>query len=116
MTAQIIIALLAAVISSAPASAQPANPYSDRLQKLDDLQRRSVLRRAILDAGEPCKRVDAAGISGRYKNLVMWSARCTPKGDYGVYIGPDASVQVRPCEDARKLGLPPCRLPAIARP
>jgi hypothetical protein len=42
----------------------------------------------------------------------MWSARCDRGGDYAVYIGPDGSVQVRPCADAAKLKLPACRIPA----
>lgn len=108
-------AMLAAAVALAPAWGQPANMFSDRLQRLNELQRHSVLRRAILDSGEACKRVDRAAISGRYKNLVMWTARCTPGGDYGVYLGPDASVQVRPCADGPKLGLPPCRLPVAAK-
>jgi len=107
--------MLAASVALAPAAAQPANPFSDRLQKLTQLQRHSVLRRAILDSGETCKRVDRAAVSGRYKNLTMWTARCTAGGDYGVFIGPDSSVQVRPCGDLGKLGLPLCRLPAPAK-
>lgn len=112
---KMIAAILAAGVALAPAGAQPANPFSERLQKLNELQRFSVLRRAILDSGQPCRRVDSAAIGGRYKNLVMWSARCVPGGDYGVFIGPDALVQVRPCADTGKLGLPLCRLPAVAR-
>ena len=112
---KVIVAILAACAALAPAVAQPANPFSDRLQRLNELQRHSVLRRAILDSGEACKRVDRAGLSGRYKNLAMWTARCVPGGDYGLFIGPDASVQVRPCGDAKKLGLPQCRLPAPAK-
>lgn len=110
---KIFLAILAATAMTAPAvAAQPPNPFSDRLQKLDELRRHAVLRRAILDSGEACKRVERAGINGRYKNLMMWSARCTPGGDYALFIGPDASVQVRSCKDQVKLGLPACRLPA----
>jgi len=105
------VALVVALTAFSAAAAQPANPFSDRLQRLSELQRHSVLRRAVLDAGESCKRVDRAGLSGRYKNLVMWTARCTPGGDYGLFIGPDASVQVRPCGQLKGLGLPQCWLP-----
>lgn len=107
-----LLAILAATAAVAPVVAQPPNPFSDRLQKLDELRRHAVVRRAILDSGESCKRVERVGISGRYKNLVMWSARCTPGGDYALFIGPDASVQVRSCGDVVKLGLPACRVPA----
>lgn len=107
--------MLATGLVVAPAAAQTADAYSNRLLKLSDLQQRSVLRRAILDAGESCKRVDRAAVSGRYKNLVVWTARCTPDEDYGLFIGPDASVQVRKCAEAKTLGLPPCRLPPATR-
>jgi len=106
-----MVAMMAACLSVAPAGAQTADAYSNRLLKLNVLQRHSVLRRAILDSGEACKRVDRAAVSGRYKNLVIWTARCTPGGDYGVFVGPDASVQVRQCAQTKALGLPPCRLP-----
>lgn len=108
---KILLAILAASAAIMPVAAQPPNPFSDRLQKLGELRRHAVLRRAILDSGEQCKRVERAGINGRHKNLVMWSARCTPGGDYAVFIGPDASVQVRSCGDVVKLGLPACRMP-----
>lgn len=115
---KILISMLAAVLAVAPGMAsQPANPFSERLQRLDELRRHSVLRRAVLDSGEPCKRVERAGISGQYKNLVIWTAHCVPGGDYAVFIGPDASVQVRDCAEVSKLGLPACRVPsAPARP
>jgi len=108
---------LALALAAAPAAASPpANPYSERLQRLDELRRHTVLRRAVLDSGSPCKRVDRAGVSGRYKNLVMWTARCVPGGNYAVFIGPDSSVQVRECAELAKLGLPTCRLPAPSKP
>jgi hypothetical protein len=111
-----MVTMLAALAAAAPVPASPpANPFSERLQRLDELRRHTVLRRAVLDSGEPCKRVDQAGISGRYKNLVMWTARCVPGGDYAVFIGPDASVQVRDCAELAKLGLPACRLPSPPR-
>lgn len=109
----VILAAVAGAISVAPAvAAQPSNPFSERLQRLDELRRYTVLRRAVLDSGAPCKRVERAGVSGQYKNLVMWTARCVPGGDYALFIGPDASVQVRDCGELAKLGLPACRLPA----
>lgn len=106
-----VLFAIAAAIAPA-AAATKANPYSDQLAKLSELQRRAVLRRAILDSGEQCKRVDKAGRTGTHGNLIMWSARCSSGGDYAVYIGPDGSVQVRPCADAAKLKLPACRIPA----
>lgn len=111
-----ILALLAAATAVAPALASPpANTFSERLQRLDELRRHTVLRRAVLDSGAPCKRIDRAGVSGRYKNLVMWTARCVPGRDYALFIGPDSSVQVRECGELAKLGLPACRLSAPPR-
>jgi hypothetical protein len=104
-------ALLAALVIAGPAAAQPANPFSDRLKQLSELQRHSVLRRAILDSEQPCKRVGQSAVRGPYKNLVMWTARCVPGGDYALFIGPDSSVQVRSCPTLKQLGLPSCALP-----
>jgi hypothetical protein len=112
---RLMLAFLMAAVPTAPLLAAPANPFSARLQRLDELRRHSVLRRAILDSGEPCKRVEQAVLNGPYKNLMMWTARCAPGGDYGLFIGPDASVQVRPCGDHKALGLPLCRLPNMAK-
>lgn len=109
---RLIFLVATAMIGAAPLSgAAPSNPFSDRLQRLDELRRHAVLRRAILDSDEQCKRVERAAINGPYKNLMMWTARCVPGGDYALFIGPDASVQVRPCGDLKGLGLPLCRLP-----
>jgi hypothetical protein len=111
----IIIAMLAAaVIAGTPAAAAPvdsAQAYSDALARLTPIQRLAALRRAILDSGEKCRRVTEAKLQGRWRNLIMWSARCDVGGDYGAYIGPDGSVQVRQCGQTKLLGLPQCTLP-----
>lgn len=109
-----LLAFLAAAAIAMPAiAATPpaALSYSDKLAKLDPLRRSAVLRRAVLDGGERCKRVTASTRQGMWKNLVMWVARCEPGGDYGIFIGPDGSVQVRPCADMPKVKLPKCRVP-----
>jgi hypothetical protein len=116
------IALAACILPcvAAPAIAQPATPsYADRLARLDDLQRRAVLRGAVVNSGQRCGRVEIAAPRGRLRNLVMWAVRCTPGDDFGVFIGPDGSAQVRTCSDLAKLRLPTCRLaprPAKAAP
>jgi hypothetical protein len=90
-----------------------ANPYSDQLKGMSELYRNLGLLRAIKDAGRRCKKVDAAAYQEEYKNLAMWVARCTDTGDFAVFIGPAADVQVSPCKDASTLDLPVCRpLPA----
>ncbi len=114
-----IPALLAsiALLSAAPALADAQN-FSSKLARLSDIQQRSVMRRAILDGGQVCRQVLGTSLQGPYKNLVMWTARCAKGGDYAVYIGPDGTVQVRPCADLAKLKLPLCRLsakPSVAR-
>lgn len=89
-----------------------ANPASDQLAKLSSLQRRGALRGALLDSGYACTRVEKATIQGPWKNMIMWRAQCSltdPRYDYAVFVGPDASIQARPCPDLAELKLPACR-------
>jgi hypothetical protein len=109
-----LFALAAIVSATTAAAAPPPNSFSERLRALPDLQRRAALRAAINDSAGSCGRVEAAELVGPYRNLVMWNVRCTRGGDYGLFIGPDGSVQVRTCDDLAKLKLPTCRLPAAA--
>ena len=97
--------------ASAASAAPPVNSFAERLRSLDDLQRRAVLRGALVSSGQRCGRVETAIPRSRYRNLTMWSARCAPGGDYGIFIGPDGSAQVRTCEDLAKLKLTNCGLP-----
>jgi hypothetical protein len=108
-----VLGMLAILTLTAPAVAQKpvSNPYSDRLAALKDVPRRAVLRRAILDSNLWCDRVLEAKRQGSYRNLSMWSARCGRGAEYGVFIGTDQSVQVRPCADLVKFKLPACQLP-----
>lgn len=112
------ITATAIALAGAPAFAAPtpaadisAKTYSDRVTGLTEIQRLGVMRRAILDAGEACQRPISAAIQGPYKNMIMWNARCMPAGDYAVFIGPNALVQVRQCEQLARLKLPICTLP-----
>jgi hypothetical protein len=41
-----------------------ANPYHEKLAALSELNRSLALRRAVQDAGEPCKRIDASAYQG----------------------------------------------------
>jgi hypothetical protein len=111
-------ALAAIALIAAPVAAVAiANPASDRLSQLSDIPRRAALRAALLDSGMWCKRVEAAALQGPWKNLVMWRAKCDltdARLDYAVFIGPDGSVQARPCADMAYLKLPVCR-PLIRR-
>ena len=106
-----IAALLALAAVAAPLGAQVPTPnsFSDRLAKLPPLQRNAVLRRALLDSNSYCKRIEGGQFQQSYKNLKMWTTRCDGKYSYAVFIGPDASVQARPCNDMARLKLPLCR-------
>ena len=103
--------LSAATLAAAPIAAQKAmpNPYSDQLAALPDIQRRAALRRAILDTGEKCVRVEKAALQGPYKNVMMWVARCTGGLDYGAFVGADGSVQVSGCAYLVTVHWPACR-------
>ena len=98
---------LAYPIAAAPPPLR--NSFSERLQRLTDLQRKAALRVAVLDNGAYCKRVETAEVRGPYKNLMMWKVTCDRAAAYGLFIGPDGTVQVRPCADLPKLKLPLCR-------
>lgn len=103
-------AILAAMLVAVPAAAL-TNDFSNQLKKLSPLQQRATLRRAVLDNGQYCKRIGPVAYQAPYKNLEMWTVRCDRGANYAVFIGLDASVQVRPCADLAGLKLPTCRLP-----
>ena len=84
-------------------------PYIEQLKALSDLNRGLALRRAIQDSGERCKRVEISGYQQDYRNLSMWTARCSDSGDWALFIAPNGDVQVRSCDDAATLDLPACR-------
>jgi hypothetical protein len=103
---------LAAVAASPLQAVKIANPASDQLMKLTDLQRRGALRGALLDSGYSCPRVERAAMQGPWKNMIMWRAQCSitdARFDYGIFVGPDASIQARPCGEMAELKLPACR-------
>jgi hypothetical protein len=102
-------AALLATSSTAQVRSQTAKTYSDALAALQDIPRRAALRRAILDSGEKCVRVDKAAYQGPYKNLEMWVATCTGNFHYGAFLGPDGTVQVSDCAYLIKVKWPACR-------
>ena len=117
-TQRAALTVLAAAMAAAPiAAAPPANSFQQRLMGLDKARQAAALRAAIVDTGERCGRIAPPLYRGPYKNMFFWAARCTPGGDYALYLGPDGSVQLRHCEETAKLGLPACNLPpVVARP
>ena len=83
----------------------------ERLHQLGAFDLAIGLKRAIYDAGYSCRRVADGGFVGEYKNLDMWTARCTDHGqtrDWAIFAGPDGSAQVRDCKDVAATGLPQC--------
>ncbi|QJU57529.1 hypothetical protein HL653_06755 [Sphingomonas sp. AP4-R1] len=127
--------LLAAALVSAPLAAQTpdaAMGYSRQMASLTEIQRFAAIRRAIQDNGLWCPRVTAAAFQQPIKNLAMWVARCgaitppqktlagtMPKSSetYGIFIGPDGTVQAGQCAEITKVKWPACRpLPAAPAP
>jgi len=107
---KIVLALIPALLVASPAAALK-NDFSDQLKKLSPLQQRAVMRRAVLDDSQYCKRIGPVAYQGPYKNLEMWTVQCDRGAAYAAFIGLDGSVQVRPCKDLAGLKLPTCRLP-----
>ncbi len=128
-------ALLAMALVAAPLAAQTpdaAMRYSKQMASLSEVQRYAAIRRAVLDNGLWCPRVTSAAFQQSIKNLAMWVARCDaitppqktlagtmPKSSetYGVFIGPDGTVQAGQCSEITKVKWPACRpLPATPAP
>ncbi|HMI20268.1 MAG TPA: hypothetical protein VK533_12050 [Sphingomonas sp.] len=107
------IPMLAAALAAVPiqAAVTIANPASDQMARLSVIQRKGALRAALLDSGVPCERVEKTNIQGPWANTILWRAKCSgdPRNDYAVFVGPDASVQVRYCAEMAELKLPKCR-------
>ena len=92
----------------------PANPIvvrseaQDQLHQLNDVNRDIGLKRAILDSGNRCRRVDSSGYVQEHENLSMWTAKCDGSTDFAIFVGPDGSAQVRRCDNLAQYGLPAC--------
>lgn len=97
-----------------PAAAMP-NPYQQRLLSLDEQARGLALRRAIQDDGGSCPRIGNSAYQQEHLKMAMWTVRCSSKADWAVYVGASGTVQARKCTEAKSLGLPECRLEALAR-
>lgn len=105
-------AMAAAALAALPVQAiSIANPASDQLARLSVIQRKGALRAGLLDSGVRCERVEKAAIQGPWENTIMWRVKCAPdpRYDYGVFVGPDASIQARYCGEMDELKLPRCR-------
>lgn len=87
------------------------NNFSDQLKKMSPIQQRAVMRRAVLDHDQYCKRIGPVAYQGPYRNMEMWVVQCDRGAAYGAFVGSDGSVQVRPCADLITFKLPKCKLP-----
>ena len=88
------------------------SPEQDKLHELDDMARNIGLKRAILASGKRCQRVTRSGYVSEYNTLSMWTASCADNRDWAIFVGPDGSAQVRPCQDMAQFKLPECRIAA----
>lgn len=88
------------------------SPEQDQLHQLDTMNRDIGLKRAILDSGMPCRRVTKSGYVQEHNTLSMWSATCADGRSWAIFVGPDGSAQVRPCQDEERLKLPACVIAA----
>jgi hypothetical protein len=86
-----------------------ANKDAERLKSLTPPLRNVALRNTIRDSGSHCDRVDASAYQQEHKQLSMWTAHCTDSGDFAIFVGANGEGQVRPCSDAKALGIPQCR-------
>lgn len=107
-----MLAVLIGLLPTSPALAAIArNPFNDRVLHLGLADRNGALRRAVTLADQRCGRLAGSVYRGLYGNLGLWQVRCVPGGEYGVFLGPDGTVQVRTCADMTALKLPRCGKP-----
>jgi len=88
----------------------------DQLHKLNDLDRAIGLKRAIYASGAVCKRVVTSGYVTEHQNLSMWTASCDDGKSWAIFVGPDGTAQVRPCQDLAQLQLPACVIAPTGKP
>jgi hypothetical protein len=93
-----------------PRQIRVANPHNDALANLSEPMRNLALMRALRDNGRRCQRVERAAYQEEHRGLAMWTAMCNDGRQWAIFIAPNADIQVRLCEEAGQLGLPPCRL------
>ena len=97
-----------------PRSIQVRSEAQNSLHKLNAMNQKIALRRAIYDSGNACKTVTRAGYVQEYGNLSMWTASCASKRSFAVFVGPDGSAQVRDCREMEPLKLPACTIKSEA--
>ena len=96
--------------SPPPRSIAVRSEAQNSLHRLNELNLKIALRRAIYDSGGTCKTVTKTGYVQEYGNLSMWTASCDNGRSYGIFIGPDSAVQLRDCRHMEQLKLPACTI------
>ena len=109
--------LLASCGSGGDQAAQPVqndivvrSTAQQQLFDLNDLDRAIALKRAIADQGLRCGQIVSTGYVTRFKDMDMWTATCSDKRNWALFIAANDSVQVRLCDDNEKIGLPACKV------
>jgi hypothetical protein len=109
-----LLGLAACGSETQPRDAEPKiavrSADQDRLHELAEPDLEIALKRAILQSGYKCQRVETAGFVAKHQNLDMWTATCSEGRRWAVFAGPDGSAQVRDCVDVPRFGLPECRV------
>ncbi|HEY0627319.1 MAG TPA: hypothetical protein VGD10_11375 [Allosphingosinicella sp.] len=82
--------------------------YIGKLRALKQSDRDLVLRRAVIDSGQRCRRVVGSQEIGTYENLTAFAVNCEPQRAWAVFVAPNGDTQVRSCEHVQQLGLPAC--------
>ena len=118
MRARPIISLAAVLLAACGQEREAQQPAPQKiavrgeaqtqLHQLDDLNRAIGLKRAIYESGSRCQRVTKSGFVQPYNNLDMWMAACDDGREWAVFVGPDGSAQIRPCNEMQQLKLPAC--------
>jgi hypothetical protein len=114
-------ALIATTLLAACDSGQnPAPPVQNdimvrsaqqkQLLDLNDLDRAIALKRAIVGQGLRCEQIVSTGYVIRYKDMDVWTAKCSDDRQWSLFVGANDSVQVRLCNDNEKIGLPACKV------
>ena len=120
MTRLTLILGSAALLMGCGRNEQPAEPVQNdivvrstaqqQLFDLNDLDRAIALKRAIADQGLRCTQIVATGYVTRFKDMDLWTATCSDKRQWSLFIAANDSVQVRLCDDNVKIGLPACKV------
>lgn len=96
--------------SPPPRSISVRSEAQEQLHRLSEMNLKIALRRALYASGRTCQTVTEAGYVQEYGNLSMWTASCNNGARYAIFVGPDASAQVRPCAEMEQLKLPTCEI------